>query len=126
MNPRDVEALVAGQQKTCKHFAGLQKKVCAAGVDYSTLRDVSGPGMARWPCLPGHRPCATTCPKRELNTEAEARAYVAGIEKAIEEAFCRIDAGRCHECDKPIEPSRIVDRCKYGACGHRIGQVDDH
>lgn len=128
MNKRDTEALVASHQLTCRHFLGLQKKVCEAGVDYSTMRDVSAPGMAHWPCLPGRRPCVTVCPKRELHTEEQARALVAAMDKAIEDALSNIGAGRCHECGKAIEPSQIVGRCKYGACGHRIGQVldDEH
>ncbi len=123
MKTRDVESLVARQRETCIHFTGLQNKVCEAGVDYASMRDVSGPGMACWPCLGGHRPCATACPKRELHNEEQAREFVTRVDQAIEAAFARVDAGLCHECSEPIEPSRVVGRCRYGACGHRIGQA---
>jgi len=43
------------------------------------------------------------------------------------QAIAKADAlwaeNKCHICEAPIEPSTIVGRCKYGACGHRIGQV---
>ncbi len=123
MKPTELDCLVSQRKLTCIHFTGLQHKACEAGVDYSSMRDVSAPGIAHWPCLPGKRACATVCPKRKLHTEASARAFVARMDDAIESAFGRIDAGQCPECGKPIEPSETVGHCKYGACGHRIGQA---
>lgn len=35
----------------------------------------------------------------------------------------QLAAGKCPTCGKDIEPSKIVGRCRYGACGHRIGVV---
>ena len=32
-------------------------------------------------------------------------------------------AGKCHICGADAEPSKVVGRCRYAACGHRIGQV---
>jgi len=57
---------------TCRHFTGIMNEKCAAGVTYRDVRDTSGPGMAKWPCLGGE--CAKSCDKRAPTTEAEVRA----------------------------------------------------
>jgi hypothetical protein len=108
----------------CKHFTGIQNDCCAVGVAYSPLRDISGPGMARWPCLTlVNRPEASTvCPRRELMTDADWGAHEGEVRAAIDSAFGKIAAGKCHVCGADAEPSRVVGRCRYAACGHRIGQ----
>lgn len=114
----------AGYPDKCKHFLGIQRP-CEAGIDPATVRDAANPGPYRWPCLCliGSKPASTICEKRELMTIEEHDAEEDMITAAVE-AHCRkIDSGECPECGKPIEPSRIVGRCKYAACGHRIGQV---
>ena len=111
----------------CRHFNGIQHKVCAAGVDYMSVRDVSGPGIAKWPCLTLHGRCSATtvCPSRSLLTEEEQAAKEARITAAIDKALADIAAGKCHECGADAEPSTRVGRCIYNACGHRRGQALD-
>jgi hypothetical protein len=81
----DTPELLEREMQTCKHFRGVQHERCAAGVELRPLRDTSGPGIARWPCLRliGQRECATVCAKIELPTEAEARAQLEEIEQAV-------------------------------------------
>lgn len=116
--------MTAATYEKCRHFCGIQN-VCGAGIDPKTVRDASQPGPYRWPCLQliGCAPASDTCPKREWMTAEEH----AGEERKLREAAGReiqlVADGKCPTCGRAIEPSRLVGRCKYGACGHRIGQV---
>jgi hypothetical protein len=60
-----------------------------------------------------------SCSKYEPFTEEQLKEQEARVEALL----ARLAAGRCPTCDKPIEPSKVIGRCRYGACGHRIGQV---
>jgi hypothetical protein len=42
---------VLAEMRRCVHFTGIQHPTCKAGVDYKTVRDSSGKGPYRWPCL---------------------------------------------------------------------------
>lgn len=108
----------------CKHFRGIQRQ-CHAGIDPMTLRDVSQKGPARWPCLRliGSDAATTTCAARELMTIAEHDAEEDEIIAAVNAHLAKLAKGECPECGNLIEPSRIIGRCKYAACGHRVGQV---
>lgn len=107
----------------CKHFRGIQRR-CKVGIDPMTLRE-SGKRMARWPCLRliGDEPAVNVCPARELMTIAEHDAEEDEMNAALDAHLAKLAAGVCPECGKPIEPSQVIGRCKYAACGHRIGQV---
>lgn len=108
----------------CRFFNGIQHDKCEAGVRYRDVRDeTSGPN--RWPCLRliGQRECATECAKRSLLSADELRAERDEIEAAVRRVVAALKAGKCHVCGADIEPSQVVGRCKYAACGHRIGQV---
>jgi hypothetical protein len=91
MSLANTPVLLAQEMRTCKHFRGIQHERCAAGVELHPLRDISGPGMARWPCLRllNQRECATTCAKLDLPTEAEARASLDELERNIAEIVSR-------------------------------------
>ncbi len=85
MSLADTPHVLAQEMRTCIHFRGIQHERCAAGVELRPLRDTSGSGMARWPCLRilNQRECTTTCSKREFPTEAEARARLDEMEAAL-------------------------------------------
>lgn len=116
-------SLVEPIASKCKHFTGIHKKRCRLGIAYTDVRDTSGSGPYSWPCVATTRPCRTTCERREFFTEEEVAANVDEIESALSAAMAALESGKCHHCGAPIEPSVVVGRCKYGACGHRIGQV---
>lgn len=111
----------------CRHFNGIQHGKCEAGIVYLSVRDASGGGPYRWPCLSpgGKEPATTTCPQRSLLTQEEHAAWERRIEERWAELEAALVAGKCHVCGADIEPSRIVGRCKYASCGHRLGQVDE-
>jgi hypothetical protein len=111
----------------CRFFIGIQHELCEAGVKMSEMRDVSQPGMARWPCVTFDPDKAATivCPKRVLMTKEEHEAEVAMLYAAADRFATAVAAGKCPHCGADIEPSKIVGRCRYAACGHRVGQVDD-
>lgn len=115
------------QVEECRHFTGIQHPTCGAGVDYKAVRDASQPGPYRWPCLTliGREPATTTCGLRSLLTREEHAAREKEIEAICAKAAADVAAGRCHVCGGGIEPSRVVGRCRYAACGHRVGQVLD-
>ena len=57
---------------TCRHFTGIMNDACEKGVVYRSVRDTSGPGMAKWPCTDAD--CPTACNKREPRTAEEVDA----------------------------------------------------
>lgn len=80
----------------CRFFRGVQHKTCEAGVELAPLRDTSGPGMARWPCLElsEERKAATACEKRSFLSADERRAEVAELELAV----AAVESGKCPTC----------------------------
>jgi hypothetical protein len=92
---------------------GLVKHTeCKAGVNYESV----GAGKRGSFICVGD---GGSCPKYEPFTEAQLAEQEANVERLLQ----RLRDGLCPTCEKPIEPSTIVGRCRYGACGHRIGQV---
>ena len=110
----------------CKHFTGIQNDCCKAGIEYSSVRDISGPGMARWPCLHmvNRDPATTVCPKRQDKSSEDWDREEAALSEALSRFDESIAAGKCAACGADAEPSRVIGRCRYAACGHRMGQVD--
>lgn len=109
---------------TCVHFTGVQHDKCAAGVEYRTLRDVSQPGMARWPCLT-HKGMAatTTCALKVLPTPEQVAAAEAELEAMVKQLTDDMAAGKCHVCRAVIDAGEQVGSCIYARpCGHRQGQ----
>jgi hypothetical protein len=116
------------RKETCIHFRGVQHKRCEAGIALVTVRDASGGGPYRWPCLPPMVPgqtCATTCDSFRAPTAEEIAAEDAEREAAIAEWMDRRQCGNCPTCGEAMTERR-VGRCVYAEpCGHRIGQVAD-
>ena len=108
----------------CRHFIGMQHERCAAGVVYTDVRDSSQPGPYRWPCLDLlGRGIVDTCSKRSLFTQEEHAENERELRAAVARMLADVAAGRCHVCGAAAEPSKVVGRCRYAACEHRIGQV---
>ena len=63
------------------------------------------------------------CAKRELMTAEEHAARAKEVADAIERFAAALSAGKCPQCGADIEPSTVVRRCRYAACGHRLGQA---
>jgi len=116
-------ALSMSRFRSCVHFRGIQN-VCAAGIDPKSVRDTSGPGMATWPCLDTGKGCATACPQRRMQTDAEISEEDARIEAAVAKFETDLASGKCPHCQITIEARRVSGRCAYAVpCGHRLGQV---
>lgn len=68
------------RQGTCKHFNGIQRKTCKAGISYDSFR-VEGKSMLKtMPCM---NKCLS-CDKREFPTQVEIDAYEVECEKAMQ------------------------------------------
>lgn len=119
----------------CIHFTGIgipgtarggHEKCCKAGVNYRAHVGGKDSGWAtRLPCLPRQSKDAPPCPHFRAMTKAEDDARKAEFTAAIDKALAAIAAGKCHVCGAEAEPSKVVGRCRYAACGHRVGQVSD-
>lgn len=107
----------------CRHFNGIQHKTCLAGVRYEDVKEKKTSGPSAWPCIDTGHGCPDTCPQRSFLTQEEHAARDAEISGFIARVVAAHADGKCHVCGKDIEPSTIVGRCKYAACGHRLGQV---
>jgi hypothetical protein len=106
----------------CRHFNGIQHKACEAGVPYERVRDASQPGPYRWPCLDTGRGTGGECQARSLLTQEEHAEHEREVQTTIDKALSDIASGKCHVCGAAAEPSKLVGRCRYNACGHRRGQ----
>jgi hypothetical protein len=123
MRTVDREPKLGEFKNECRHFNGIQHERCAAGVLYHSFDR----RIVELPCLPDSRihkdRSVANCPSISLLTQGELLGRYRE-HTALIDAFCKsIESGKCFECGTDIEPSRIVGRCKYAACGHRIGQV---
>ena len=109
----------------CIHFTGIQNEKCAAGVEYKSVRDSSGPGMARWPCLTLNcKPAITECARREFPTPEQIEQWEREILAVTERMVKDAAEGRCIHCHEPIDVREHVGRCVYAKpCGHRQGQA---
>lgn len=114
----------AGYPQECRHFRGIQRK-CGAGLHPSSYRDSSQPGPYRWPCLTllDNTPAITVCNSRDLLTPEEHDEREDRMMQAVREYEAKIARGECPECGKMTHPTRVIGRCLYSDCGHRLGQI---
>lgn len=104
----------------CQHYDGRffpnleMRETCKAGVRYLDVIQVKS--ASGFPCV-GRGP--DTCPKYLAYSEEQ----IAEEDVALATFLAQLAAGKCPQCGKPIEPSTVSGRCRYGACGHRIGRV---
>jgi hypothetical protein len=123
---RDREDQVSREMQRCRHFNGIQHKCCEAGVNYMSVRDTSGKGLAKFPCLTlkdGH--ATTTCSKRDLPSRQDAEAIVDQREASIAAFLKKSCLGICGTCDSESTDWRQHGDCIYSVpCGHRVGQGD--
>lgn len=106
----------------CKHFHGIQHKICDQGVNLMSVRDTSGPGMAEWPCTSGNQ-TQVKCDLAEFPTEAEARGAEERMAETVKAFFEKLTNNICPHCERPIEVKEQVGRCVYARpCGHRLYQ----
>lgn len=120
-----VVSLHGGYLQKCRYFIGIQHETCDAGVRLDTVRDASQSGPSRWPCLTliGRPEATTTCALRVLMTPEEHDAEEMRLVEAFAVTDAAIAAGNCPVCGQRVEPTKIVGRCTYAACGHRLGQT---
>ncbi len=115
----------------CRHFNGIQHECCKAGVRYKDVEmHANEHPRVRLPCADFaftgvEVRVPDTCPARSFLTQEEHAAHEEEHKAAVGRALTALAAGKCHVCGVDIEPSKIVGRCKYAACGHRLGQVDE-
>lgn len=121
MNIRPLREQLADR---CVFFTGIfQNPTCKAGVNYTSVRDASQPGMYRWPC---HRSqdATTTCLKAQYPTPAEAEAEAQMFEAAGKKLMEDLAKGLCPTCQQKVVTQKQVGRCVYAEpCGHRLGQA---
>lgn len=108
----------------CRHFTGIHREVCAIGIRYDSLRDASGPGMAKWPCIVLSRePAKTNCIYLSRWTAEESAAMFEEDRRRIDEALSNLASDICPQCKTPVTTKRQVGPCVYGdPCGHRLYQ----
>jgi hypothetical protein len=111
----------------CRHFTGIQHDTCAAGIKYTDVQmQFKEHPRVRLPCLDAWNPpvrVPETCPARSFITQEEHAEQEREFREAGVKALSAMKDGRCPVCGEPIEPSKVIGRCQYASCGHRLGQV---
>ena len=108
----------------CRYFTGIQNETCEAGVDYMSVRDTTGPGMAKWPCTRANVGVVITCPLFEAYTQAEIDERDRQLAEAIK-GITDLESRKsdiCPHCGKQIVSMKQVGRCVYASCGCRLWQ----
>jgi hypothetical protein len=90
---------------TCRHFTGLQRGTCAAGVEYTSdvVRKPHASRAAVFSCVRDDRwleQQGTECPSYVATTEAEVDAQ----EARYRETFRLLEEGTAPCCRGPVEP----------------------
>lgn len=94
----------------CKHFDGITKGTCRAGVVFDTL---PYPGL---PCVERfRRPDIGDCEKREMPTAEEIAASEAE-DARIDDCLAR-GVSAC--CDAPLDDSRVIREGRHRGHGGR-------
>ncbi len=108
----------------CRHHRGIQYDTCKAGVDYRSVRDATGPGMAKWPCTTNNEGVAIPCPLFDPYTQAEIDERDRQVSEALEgmAKLMRRETDICFQCGKQITSMQKVGKCVYASCGCRLWQ----
>jgi hypothetical protein len=81
---KSIREQIAG---SCRHFNGVQNKVCSAGIAYESIRNGAGQraAFARMPCFAGEG--RLPCERRSFPTAEEVEAEVAASDRVIADMF---------------------------------------
>jgi hypothetical protein len=107
-------------QTKCKHFNGLQNKVCAVGVEYASL------GAPRQlPCF--SEPGAAVCAKREVYTKEEADAEEAELNRHLAKTSLVMRAIRKKEGERRGVAGELdCPACTTGTVQYSIANCNGH
>jgi predicted RNA-binding Zn-ribbon protein involved in translation (DUF1610 family) len=97
----------------CRHFTGIDKKACSAGVAYVLVRGRPGPKSPfghEWPCMATGQ--HLDCDARSMPTSEE----IALARAETEAMFAAIEAGTCPDCGAKLarvstHRDVVVDAC---------------
>jgi hypothetical protein len=103
----------------CRHFNGIDRKVCDAGVGYLDVRDDTT-SPYRWPCFKSDN-CVIRCERASFFSEQEIADEVARVQAHAVEFLTTLATGKvCPHCKMPITKRYEVGRCVYAdPCGCR-------
>lgn len=107
----------------CKHFNGIQNKVCRAGVVYESVevKRLNGPGYM-WPCFKDQG-CTERCSQAVFRTPEEVAEEEEKANQAIKAYLDNLKNDICPHCHTPIEEQKQVGRCAHAVpCGCRLFQ----
>lgn len=105
----------------CKHYNGIPKKVCEAGVSYEDVKGVQRKPL-NYPCFKDSG-CTVVCPKAEFRTPEEVAEEERKASEIIQKYFSDIDNDICPHCKTPIQKQKQVGRSVYASpCGCRLFQ----
>lgn len=113
-----------GMELWCRHHRGIQHDTCEAGVNYMSVRDTTGPGMAKWPCTTANQGVVIACPLFEAYTQAEIDERDRQVSEALDgmAKLMSRETDVCFQCGKQITAMSQIGRCVYADCGCRLWQ----
>lgn len=102
----------------CRHFNGIDKGTCKAGVRYEDVR--GSVASKTYPCFKENG-CAERCPSTSFLSEQEIAEEVKRSQEHAAKFLAELAEGKtCPHCHRPIEKRRQVGRCVYASpCGCR-------
>lgn len=112
---------MGGFENWCRHFNGIDKGTCKAGVAYDSVRDSSVRPFI-WPCFKDQG-CSERCTLVSYHTPAEIAEKEREMSAAIEAFVNNLNNNICPHCKTPIAETYQVGRCVYARpCGCRLYQ----
>lgn len=103
----------------CRHFNGVQNKVCKAGIEYAAFYR-----KGSIPCLPDEQgKTPQRCDQFAYKTVEELEEHDRQVAEAVSKWLKNFAAGMCPHCGRKIEQKKQVGRCVYAEpCGCRLYQ----
>ena len=103
----------------CRHFNGIDRGTCKAGVRYIDIKGVEVASRT-YPCFKDNN-CADRCPSASFLSAQEVVEEVKRSQEIAARFLTELAEGKtCPHCHAPITKRYQVGRCVYAKpCGHR-------
>lgn len=105
----------------CRHFNGIQNKICKQGIAYDSvgIKRENGTGYM-WPCFKDQG-CTERCASASFLTPEEVAEKMKESSEALRKYLAALDNNICPHCGQHIQEKKQVGHYVYSwPCNHRL------